>query len=199
MQNSPITIAIRPIWRCRRFRHCTEGVVELHCSGSAWRKAGVWSRHFARSRREHQSSLRESKDSTVKVTQLWWHKKKRTEFWSGRLCLSEGVTYQRSQKVRSQGQLSTTIYRTVPDSGKAWRSGLPSQLTRSCVSGVICFPRVPAEEVPASTRGVVASGRIRSPRRPDISGEANADFGDCKQSHPKKYHQNVQSQMGSPL
>jgi hypothetical protein len=36
----------------------------------------------------------------------------------------EGVTHQRNQKVRSQGQASISIHRTIPDSSKAWRSGI---------------------------------------------------------------------------
>jgi hypothetical protein len=51
---------------------------------------------------------------------------KRAEFQSGRLCLPEDVTDERSQNVRSQGQASTSIHRIVPDSGKTWRSGIPT-------------------------------------------------------------------------
>jgi hypothetical protein len=40
----------------------------------------------------------------------------------------EDVTDQRSQKVRSQGQASTSIHQTIPDSSKT-RSGLPAQPT----------------------------------------------------------------------
>jgi hypothetical protein len=50
-------------------------------------------------------------------------------------CLSKSVTHQRSQKIQSQGQVSTAIYWHVPDSGKAWRSGISAQLTRRLVSG----------------------------------------------------------------
>jgi hypothetical protein len=43
--------------------------------------------------------------------------------------LFEGVTHQRNQKVRSQRQASTSIYRAVSDSSQTRRSGLPTQLT----------------------------------------------------------------------
>jgi hypothetical protein len=135
----------------------------------------------------------------LKIAQLCWHKKKRIEFWSGRSCLSEGVTYQRSQKIWGQGQVSSAIYWAIPDSGKAWRSGISAQLTRRPVSSAWCVRCVSAEEVLASTSGVVASGRTGSPRRSDVWGETNAAYGDSRQSHSKEYHQNVQSQMGSPL
>jgi hypothetical protein len=60
-------------------------------------------------------------------------------------------------------------------------------------------PCVSAEEVLASTRGAVVSGRTGSLRRSDISGETNTDSVDSRWSHPEEYHQNVQNQMGSPL
>jgi hypothetical protein len=62
------------------------------------------------------------------------HQKKRVELRSGGLCLPEGVTHQRNQKVRSQGQASTSIHMTVPDSSKTWRSGISAQPTRKFVS-----------------------------------------------------------------
>jgi hypothetical protein len=143
--------------------------------------------------------LENLKIAQSKASQLCWHKKKRTEFWSERLCLSKGVTYQRSQKDWSQGQVSTMIYQIVPYSRKAWRSGLPAQLIGKSISSAWCFPCVRAEEVFASTRGAVTSGGTGSPRRPDIHREGNANSRDCRQSHPEEYHQDVQSPIGSPL
>ena len=46
-----------------------------------------------------------------------------------------------------------------------------------------------------SARRAVASGEPRGPRRLDIHREANANSGDCKQSHPDEHHKNMQSQM----
>jgi hypothetical protein len=55
--------------------------IPLHIAlGSAWREAGVWAQHFARSRREYQDGSRESEDSAVKAVKLRRHKKKRVEF-----------------------------------------------------------------------------------------------------------------------
>jgi hypothetical protein len=101
--------------------------------------------------------------------------------------------------VRSQGQVSTLLYWTVPDLSKTWRGGLPAQFTRKPVSSAQCFPRVSAEEVSESARGAIASGGPGSPRGPDIHKEANIDSRDRRQSHREEHHQNVQSQMGSPL
>jgi hypothetical protein len=52
------------------------------------------------------------------------HKKKRAEFRGWRFCLSESVTDQRSQKVRSHRKTSTPLHWSVLDSRKAWRSDL---------------------------------------------------------------------------
>jgi hypothetical protein len=46
----------------------------------------------------------------------------------------KGVTQQRNQKVQSQGQASTSIHWTVPDSSKTWRSGISTQPTIKFVS-----------------------------------------------------------------
>src|SRR5699024_6564157 len=101
--------------------------------GSAWREAGVWARYFARSRREHQDGSRESEDSAIEAAKLCRHKKKRAEFRSRRLCLSESVTDQRSQKIRSERQASTPLHWSVSNSLKAWRSGLSAQPAREFV------------------------------------------------------------------
>jgi hypothetical protein len=76
----------------------------------------------------------------------------------------------------------------------AYQLSLPKDL--SAVHDVF---HVLAEEVLTSTRGAIVSGRTGSPRRPDICGQANVASRDCRQSHLEKYHQNVKSQMGSPL
>jgi hypothetical protein len=94
--------------------------------GPTRRKTGVRSRYLAWRWREHQDGSTESKDNVVSTAKLCWHKEKKPEFWSGRLYLLEGVTDQGNQKVRSQGQASTLIHRTVPDSSKTWRSGIPA-------------------------------------------------------------------------
>jgi hypothetical protein len=125
--------------------------------GPAWQKAGVWSGYFAWRRREYQNSSRESKDSTVQTAKLRWHQKKIVELRSGRLYLPEGVTHQRNQKVRSQGQARTSIHRTVQDLGKTWRSGIPTQPTRKFVSRAWCVLCVSAEEVFASTRRAISN------------------------------------------
>jgi hypothetical protein len=70
---------------------------------------------------------RESEDSAVQAA-------KRSEIRSGRLCQLEGVTHQRNQEVWSQGQTSTSIYRTVLDSGKTWRNGISTQSTRKSIN-----------------------------------------------------------------
>jgi hypothetical protein len=154
------------------------------------------SRHFVWSRREHQNGSREYEDSAVLSVKLCWHKKKRSKFRSGRLCLPEGVTYQRNQKVRSQGQASTSIHRTVPDSGKMGRSGISTQPTRKSVSRAWCVPCVSAEEVLASARKAIANRGSRGSRRLDLYREANSDSRDIRQSNSKKHHQDVQSQVG---
>jgi hypothetical protein len=64
------------------------------------------------------------KDSAIKAAKLCRHKKERAEFRSRRLRLFEGFAYQRSQKIQSQRQASTSLCWSVPDSRKAWRSGL---------------------------------------------------------------------------
>ena len=61
------------------------------------------------------------------------HKKKRAEFRGWRFCQSESVTDQRSQKIRSQRQASTPLHWSVPNSLKAWRSGLSAQSAREFV------------------------------------------------------------------
>jgi hypothetical protein len=159
--------------------------------GLAWRKASVWARHFARSWREHQDGLGESKDSAIKVAKLCRHKKERAEFWSRRFCLPEGITCQRSQKIRSQRQASTPVCWSVSDSRKAWRSGLSAQSAIRFVSGARCLSCVSVEEVFACTKRVVVSGRSGSPRRLDLHTEANADFWDCRQGHLEENYQNV--------
>ena len=167
--------------------------------GSAWRKASVWARHFAPSWREHQDVSVESKDSAIKAAKLCRHKKERAEFWRRRFCLPESIAYQRSQKIRSQRQASAPLCWSVSDSRKAWRSGLLAQSARRFVRGAWCLPCVLVEEVSTCARRAVASGRSRSPRRLDLHREACANSWDCRQSHPKEDHQNVQSQMESPL
>jgi hypothetical protein len=107
--------------------------------------------------------------------------------------------WSRSQKVRSQGQASTSIHRTVPESGKTWRSGIPAQPTRKSISRAWCVPCVSAKEVFVSARRAIANRGSRSLRRFDIYREVNLDSGDNGQSHSKKHHQNVQSQMGPPF
>jgi hypothetical protein len=148
--------------------------------GPTWRKAGIWSRHFAWSRGEHQNSLGESEDSAVQAAKPCWHQKKRAEFQSGRLCLPNSVTNQRSYKVQSQRQASTSIHRTVPNLGKMWRSGLPTQPTREPVSGAWCFPCVSAEEMFASARRAIANQGPWSSGRPDIYREANPSSRDSR-------------------
>jgi hypothetical protein len=69
----------------------------------------------------------------IEAAKLCRHKKKRAEFRSWRFCLSESVTYRRSQKIRSQRQASTPLRRFVSDSRKAWRSGLSAQSARKFV------------------------------------------------------------------
>jgi hypothetical protein len=73
--------------------------------------------------------------------------------------LLESVTHQRNQKVWSQRQASTSIYRAVLDSSKTWRSGLSTQLTRESVHSARCVSRVSIEEMLASTRRAVANRR----------------------------------------
>jgi hypothetical protein len=59
--------------------------------------------------------------------------------------------------VQGQRQASTSIHRTVPDSGKTWRSGISTQPTRSLsvvhdvfhVSQLKKCLRVPEEKLPA--------------------------------------------------
>jgi hypothetical protein len=133
-----------------------------------------------------------SEDSAIKTAKLCRHKE-RAEFWSGRFCLPEGIAYQRSQKVRSQGQASTPICWSVLDSRKAWRSGLSAQFARRFVSDTWCISCVSVEEMSACARGAVASGRSGSPRRLDLHREANVDSGDCRQGHLEEHYQNVQS------
>jgi hypothetical protein len=115
------------------------------------------------------------------------------------LCLPEGVTYQRSQKVRNEWQVSTSIYRIVPDSGKTWISGLRTQLTEESVSSVRCVPYVLVEKMSESARITVVRGEPRSLGGSDVHREANIDSRDSKQGHPKEYHRNVQSGMESPF
>jgi hypothetical protein len=45
-------------------------------------------------------------------------------------------------------------------------------------------------------RRAVASRRPRSPRRPNLHREANADSSGYRQGHPEEHYQNVQSHMG---
>jgi hypothetical protein len=55
----------------------------LHIAlGSAWREAGVWARHFARSRREYQDGSGESEDNTVKTAKLRRHNEKEICPWA---------------------------------------------------------------------------------------------------------------------
>jgi hypothetical protein len=53
--------------------------------------------------------------------------------------------------------------------------------------------RVPEEQLP------VEGLEVQNDLTYEVRGETNVDSGDCRQSHPEEYHQNVQSQMGSPL
>jgi hypothetical protein len=106
--------------------------------GPTMRKAGVQPRYSTWSWREYQNGPRESEDNAVKIAKPCWHPKERTEFWSGRPCLLESVTHQRNQKVWSQRQARTPIYRVVPDSSKTWRSGISTQLTRESVHHARC-------------------------------------------------------------
>jgi hypothetical protein len=167
--------------------------------GSAWRKAIVRARHSARSWREHQDGSRESKDSAIKAAKLCRHKKKRAEFRSRRLRLFEGFAYQRSQKIQSQRQASTLLCWSIPDSRKAWRSGLSAQFARRLVRSAWCLSCVSVEEVSACARRAVASGRSGGIGGLDLYREASIDSWDGRQSHPEEDYQNVQSQMESPL
>jgi hypothetical protein len=167
--------------------------------GPTRRKVGVRFRYSAWVWREHQNGSREFEDSTVQTAKLCWHPKKRIEFWSRRLCLLESVTHQRNQKVRSQRQASTLIHRTVPDSTKAWRSGISTQLARKSVSRTWCVSCVSAKEMLASTRRAVANRGPWSSGISDILWEANSDSRDSRSDHSKKHHPDVQSQMGPSL
>ena len=167
--------------------------------GSTWWKIGVRSRYSAWSRREHQNGPREFKGSAVQTAKLCWHQKKGTQFWSGRLCLLEGVTHQRNQKVWSQRQASTSLYWAVSDSSKTWRSGLSTQLTGEFVRCARCVPCVLVEEMLESARRAIASRGSWSSGRSDLYWEANSNSGDSRSGHSEKYHQDVQSQMGSSL
>jgi hypothetical protein len=95
-----------------------------------------------------------------------------------------------------QRQASTSIYRVVSDSSKAWRSGLSSQLTRKSVCCAWCVPRVSVKEMFASTRRAVANGRPWSSRRSNVYWEANSKIGDSRSGHSEEHYPDVQSQMG---
>jgi hypothetical protein len=82
---------------------------------------------------ENIKMVRENLKIAIKVAKLCRHKKKRAEFRGWRFCLSESVTDQRSQKVRSERQASTPLHQSIPDSRKAWRSGLSAQPTRKFI------------------------------------------------------------------
>jgi hypothetical protein len=81
----------------------------------------------------------------------------------------------------------------------AWRCGLPAQLTKKSICSARCVSHVLLEEMSESARRIVARGGPRSPRRSNLYREANSDPRNSRQNHTKEYHQNVQSQMGSPL
>jgi hypothetical protein len=59
-----------------------------------------------------------------------------------------------------------------------WISGLQAQPTRNPISGARCVPRIPVEEMFASTRGTITNRGPGGLRRPDIHREANQDSGD---------------------
>jgi hypothetical protein len=82
---------------------------------------------------------------------------------------------------------------------KTWRSGIPTYPTRKYVSNARCVPRILAKEMFMSARRATANRGSQSPRRPGIYLEAKSDSRESKQSHSKKHHQNVLSQVAPPL
>ena len=76
-----------------------------HCFGVKLGKSSFWARDFARSRETGAHSKTEFENSTISIEKLCRHKEKGFGISDRRLCVSQGLTYERSLKISYQGEV----------------------------------------------------------------------------------------------
>jgi hypothetical protein len=74
-----------------------------------------------------------------------------------RVCVSEGVTYQRSAQIQGQREVVTSLHRFVQNLGTEGRGSLPATVTCVTVRCAQHVPYIAVEEVFESTRGAITT------------------------------------------
>jgi len=97
MQSSPIIIATRRVSKWHILMYYIAGNAGHHCSGVKLGKSSFWARDLARGRETGAHSNIELENSTISTEKLCRHKEKGFGISDRRLCVSQGLTYERSQ------------------------------------------------------------------------------------------------------
>jgi hypothetical protein len=133
MQSSPITTVTRPSLKMSP----VQALYGRSCrTPLQWDQPGekqVFGPDILLKAEENIKMVRENLKIAQSRQRSYADTRRRAEFQSQRFCLSESIADQRSQKIRSQRQASASLYWSVTNSHKVWRSGLSAQSARRLV------------------------------------------------------------------
>jgi hypothetical protein len=82
----------------------------------------------------------------------------RVDFRGRRLCVSEGVTYQRIAQIKGQREVVASLHWPVQNLRTKRRGSLPTRVTCAIVRHAQRVPYITVEEVFEVPRGIVTTG-----------------------------------------